>query len=134
MSSMTVLTTRQEVAARLGDSVQIAGIAVNTKAAAALQLDCGGTISCGGALSRWPSSVLGLPVTVTATVRELSEPAAPVATQDEHGAWSQGVVVPQRTELVRAPDGQISMVQTVVFDQAELSLKVSRWQPRQPAS
>ena len=90
---MKEISVYAELASVVGERIRVSGVAQNTKATPRLLLDGSKSVDCDG--PHWGSGLIGKRVVVEGTLYETSEPNFPVATQDENGAWSQGVVVPQ---------------------------------------
>lgn len=88
----------QNEAIQLGEVVTISGVAQQSKAGALIQVENFGDIWCVG-ISSWPSDKIEQTVRVQGAFELSVSPmdSFPVAVQDEHGAWSQGVGSPEIT-------------------------------------
>lgn len=86
--------TPEAVRAAVGQTVRVVGFPINSKASPRLNLEGGGVVYCRIGSTHWPDEYAGKKVVVTGEVIQLAGPIYPVATQDEDGAWSQGVGVP----------------------------------------
>ena len=94
--------TPAELRAANGQKIQMTGIPSNTKASPILSVDGLGSVYCRIGGTHWPSETDHQTITVVGTVVVLPGRIYPVATQDEHGAWSQGVA---SDALVASPGG-----------------------------
>ena len=80
-----------ELLAAVGKTVKIVGTPVNSKASPLLQVKTIGEVYCRTGGTHWPEETKNKSIEVLGEVVTFSGNIYPVATQDENGAWSQGV-------------------------------------------
>ena len=99
--------TKADIRAALGETVRVVGLPQNTKASPLLSLDGGDSVYCRLGGTHWPDELSGKRIVVIGEPILLSGPIYPVASRDEHGAWSQGVAAPEEVEFSRNQDGVV---------------------------
>jgi hypothetical protein len=117
--------TAADLHAAVGKTVQITGVAQNSKASAMLLFDDGSKIFCSGPQTHWPDDLIGKRITVTGRPFVSKTAIFPSATQDKDGNWSQGIVSPQMTNFSISGDGTLAVEKKPLYaNSGELMLEV----------